>query len=318
MMDDRTQRLGQHAAQTGPAWAVTALGPVPADPAARLAWQTKAASIGAYRETYGYDHSGDPIGPEPSHRTPDRRAAWQQAFAALGLADSPGVGAMPDGQLWLLRDTYAAQTAWAPRHVGKELRLARLGVFDAALGAIRADAEAQAGRKTGDHDHAGRHDTLAASYRVLRDLYQQREHTLAQAMADRQAWEHATAASRHLAIAADTELRRRHPGHKIEPLRSVEPAPITDTELDGRPPETATRISDLAARHQAFRQRTGQRQHPMTPRKDLDWAALGDTLPSWWTPRPDAILRLPKPEITPSAKMPQLTAEQDTELEAGG
>ena len=318
MMDDRTQRLGQHAAQTGPAWAVTALGPVPADPAARLAWQTKAASIGAYRETYGYDHSGDPIGPEPSHRTPDRRAAWQQAFAALGLADSPGVGAMPDGQLWLLRDTYAAQTAWAPRHVGKELRLARLGAFDAALGAIRADAEAQAGRKTGDHDHAGRHDTLAASYRVLRDLYQQREHTLAQAMADRQAWEHATAASRHLAIAADTELRRRHPGHKIEPLRSVEPAPITDTELDGRPSETATRISDLAARHQAFRQRTGQRQHPMTPRKDLDWAALGDTLPSWWTPRPDAILRLPKPEITPSAKMPQLTAEQDTELEAGG
>ena len=318
MMDDRTQRLGQHAAQTGPAWAVTALGPAPADTAARQAWQTEAARIAASRETYGYDHSGDPIGPEPSHRTPDRRAAWHQAFAALGLADSPGVAAMPDGQLWLLRDTYAAQTAWAPRHVGKELRLARLGAFDTALGAIRADAEAQAGRKAGDHDHAGRHDTLAASYRVLRDLYQQREHTLAQAMADRQAWEHATAASRHLAIAADTELRRRHPGHKIEPLRSVEPAPVTDTELDGRPSETATRISDLAARHQAFRQRTGQRQHPMTPRKDLDWAALDDTLPSWWTPRPDAILRLPKPEITPSAKMPQLTAEQDTELEAGG
>ena len=144
-----------------------------------ISLQTEAARIAAYRETYGYDHSGDPIGPEPSHRTPDRRAAWHQAFAALGLADSPGVGAMPDGQLWLLRDTYAAQTAWAPRHVGKELRLARLGAFDTALGAIRADAEAQAGRKAGDHDHAGRHDTLAASYRVLRDLYQQREHTLA-------------------------------------------------------------------------------------------------------------------------------------------
>ena len=317
MMDDRTQRLGQHAAQTGPAWAVAALGPVPADTVTRRAWQTRAASIAAYRETYGYDHSGDPIGPEPSHRTPDQRAAWHQAFAALSPADSPGVRAMPDGQLWLLRDTYAAQTAWAPRHAGKELRLARLGAFDAALGAIRADAEAQAGRKGGDHDHAERHDTLAASYRALRDLYQQQEHTLAQAEADRQDWEHATAASRHLAIAADAELRRRHPGHKIEPLRSAEPVPDTDTERDGRPSQTATRIGDLAAQHHAFRQTTGQR-HRMTPRKNLDWAALGDTLPSWWAPRPDAILRPPKPEITPSAKILQLAAEQDIELEAGG
>jgi hypothetical protein len=133
MMDDRTQRLGQHAAQTGPVWTVTALGPVPADAAARRAWQIKAAWIAAYRETYGYDHPGDPIGPEPSHQTPDQRAAWHQALAVLGLADSPGVGAMPDDRLWLLRDTYAAQTAWAPRHVGKELRLSRLGAFDAAL-----------------------------------------------------------------------------------------------------------------------------------------------------------------------------------------
>jgi hypothetical protein len=41
-------------------------------------------------------------------------------------------------------------------------------------------------------------------------------------------------------------------------------------------------------------------------------------LPSWWAPRPDAILRPPKPEITPSAKIFQLAAEQDTELEPGG
>ena len=56
----------------------------------------------------------------------------------------------------------------------------------------------------------------------------------------------------------------------------------------------------------------------MTPRNDLDWAALGDTLPSWWAPHPDAILRPPKPEITPSAKILHLAAEHDTELEAGG
>ena len=239
MMDDRTQRLGQHAAQTCPAWALAALGPVPADAAARQAWQTKAPSIAAYRETYSYDHPDDPIGPEPSHQTPDQRAAWHQAFAALGPAGSPDVRAIPDGQLWLLRDTYATQTAWAPRHTGKELRLARLGAFDAALGAIRADAEAAAARTTGDHGRADGRETLAGSYRALRDLYQQREQTLAQAMADRQDWEHTTADSRHLAIAADTELRRRHPSQKIEPLRSAEPVPATHTESDGKLPETA-------------------------------------------------------------------------------
>ena len=115
MMDDRTRRLGQHTAQTAPAWAITALGPVPADPAARHDWEHKAAPIAAYREMYGYDHPDDPIGPEPSHQTPDQRAAWHQAFAALGPADGPDVRAMPDGRLWLIRDTYAAETAWAPR-----------------------------------------------------------------------------------------------------------------------------------------------------------------------------------------------------------
>jgi len=43
-------------------------------------------------------------------------------------------------------------------------------------------------------------------------------------MADRQEWEQETAGSRRLAIAADTELRRRHPYGKIVPLRSAEPA----------------------------------------------------------------------------------------------
>ena len=56
----------------------------------------------------------------------------------------------------------------------------------------------------------------------------------------------------------------------------------------------------------------------MTPREDLDWAGLGDTLPSWWAPHLDAILRPPKPKITPSAKILQLAAEQDIELEADG
>jgi hypothetical protein len=143
MMDDHTRRLGQHAAQTSPTRAIHALGPLPADADAdaRRHWEQHAADIAAYRETYGYSHPSDPIGPEPSHRPPGQRAAWHQAFAALAPVAGPDVHSMPDGRLWLLRDTYTAETFWAPRHVGKDLRLARLAGFDAALGAIRADAE---------------------------------------------------------------------------------------------------------------------------------------------------------------------------------
>ena len=137
-------------------------------------------------------------------------------------------------------------------------------------------------------------------------------------MTGRQEWEHVTAGSRRLAIAADTELRRRHPDQTIEPLLSAEPAAAPATQHNGKLSETAAWIHDLAAQHRTFRQIIDQRQHRMTPRKDLDRADLGDTLPSWWAPRPDAILRPPKPEITPSAKILQLAAEQDIELEADG
>ena len=232
MMDGRKQRLGQHTAQIGPAWAITALGPVPDDAAVRQEWERKASSIAAYREMYGYDQPDDPIGPEPTRDTPDQRAAWHEAFLALGPASAPDVRAMRDGRLWLIRDTYAAETAWAPRHVGRELRLARLGAANADQSAIRAAAEADAAHKAGDHARAERHEELAASYRAMADCYQRQETIFAQTMTDRQDWEHATAHSRRLAIAADAELRRRHPDLRIKPLHSAEPAPVSDIERE--------------------------------------------------------------------------------------
>jgi len=74
-MDDRTQRLGQRAARAAPAWAITALGSVPENPTARQEWERGAALIGAYRETYGYEHPEDSIGPEPCHEARDQRVA---------------------------------------------------------------------------------------------------------------------------------------------------------------------------------------------------------------------------------------------------
>jgi hypothetical protein len=323
MMDGRKQRLGQHAAQTAPAWAVSALGPIPGDQAGRHEWEQNAASIGAYREMYGYQHPADPIGPEPSHDSPDQRTAWHEAFLALGPTDGPDVRAMPDGRLWLIRDTYTAETRWAPQQVGKELRLVRLGAANAELDAIRADAEAETARKQGDHERAGRHEHWAASYRAMRARYLAQEETFATATADRAEWERATEYSRHLAVAADAELRRRDPDRRIERLRSAEPEPVADPQReeltlvpDKNIAEMADWVRDLAAQRQAFRDKLEERQALKVPSEDPDFEDLGYAFPAWSPPEKDAILQPPKPEIQPSAKIIELARQPEAGREA--
>jgi hypothetical protein len=159
---------------------------------------------------------------------------------------------MPDGMLLHLRDTYPIETAWAPQYVGDELRQVRAAVRDTRLATIRASAEAAAAGTRGDHDTA-RQQELAASYQALHGAYRQRGTVFAAVMADRADWDAATRTQRHLAAAADAELRRRprpappaaalgrtparHPG----PARRAHPTP-------GKPPgEMAQWIEDLAA-----------------------------------------------------------------------
>ena len=167
LMDARKDRIGEHAAEHALPWAVTALGPVPEDPLGRLDWQRRAAAIGAWRELSGYHHPADPIGPEPVAAAPDLRAAWHEAFAALGPADGPDVRGMPDGMLQHLRDIYPIETAWAPKWVGDELRQVRAAAWDARLTGLRASAEAAAAQQRGEHQEAARKQELADSYQAL-------------------------------------------------------------------------------------------------------------------------------------------------------
>ena len=323
-MDARKERIGEHAAEHALPWAVNALGPVPDHPIDRLDWQRRASAIGAYRELYGYGHPAEAIGPEPAADAPDKRAAWHEAFAALGPVNGPDVRGLPDGSLLHMRDTYPVETAWAPNWVGDELRQVRGGAEEAHLAAVRADAEAQTARDRAREDLAAQHEVLAASYRAMNDAYRERETVFAATMADRREWERATEQQRHLAVAADAELRRRHPEQRFEPLRSAEPEPATETErqdLSLTAGEEITEmgqwIKNLAAERRAFADRLAERQSMTIPSEDPDYGDLGQAFPAWPGPDKDAILQPPKPEIRPSASVLQAARERESEPEAG-
>ncbi len=323
LMDARKERIGEHATEHELPWAVAALGPVPAHPLDRLDWQRRAAAVGAWRELSGYHHPADPIGPEPAAAAPDLRAAWHEAFAALGSADGPDVRGMPDGMLWHLRDTYPIETAWAPRWVADELRQVRAAAWDACLAGLRASAEAVAAGQRGDHHQAARKQELASSYQALHDAYRERETVYAATMADRDDWDKATRQQRHLAVAADAELRRRHPDEPYPPLRSAELEPATNAQhqepaitAGEQTRETAQWIADLAAAHQTFADRLADRESLTIPSEDPDYGDLGPAFPAWTGPGQDAILQPPKPEIPPSPQVLQRAADRDAELEA--
>jgi len=321
-MDARKERIGEHAAQHAPGWAVRALGPVPDHPLDRLEWQHRASDIGAYRELYSYDHPTEPIGPEPAGDSPDKRAAWHGAFAALGPVDGLDLRSLPDGSLLHMRGTYAAETAWAPGHVGRELQRIRTSAEDASLAAIRAQAEEHIARERGQDERAGRHGVLARSFAAMESFYRAQESELDQTMTARRDWEHATEQSRHLAIAADSELRRRHPGQRFEPLRSEEPV-VTDEEraqldltLGAESYQTPEWITRLADERRAVRERLDERKGVRVPSEDPDYQDEGEAWPSWAERDRDAILQPPKPQMQPALALAEKALQAQPERQA--
>jgi hypothetical protein len=230
---------------------------------------------------------------------------------------------MPDGRLLHLRDTYPVETAWASRYVADELRQVRAAAWDARLAGLRAAADARAATQRGDQGHAADKHKLAASYQALERTYREREAIFAQTMADRADWEAATSAQRQLAIAADAELRRRHPGRHFARLRSAEPQPVTDAQRDelnltpDQPPgEIDQWIKDLAAGHRTFADRLSDRQSQMIPSEDPDYGDLGPAFPIRTGPGREPILRPPKPEISPSPRILERVMDRDADWEA--
>ena len=230
---------------------------------------------------------------------------------------------MPDGRLLHLRDTYPIETAWAPQYVGDQLRQVRAAAWDARLADLRAAADARAAEHRGEHDHAAAAHKLAVGYQALERAYRQRETVFAQTMADRADWDKATRAQRQLAVAADDELRRRHPGQHFPPLRSAEPEPATGTQRadltltpDQSPGENGHWLKDLAAGHRTFADKLASRQSQTVPSEDPDYGDLGPAFPAWTSPRREPILQPPMPEIPPSPRILERAIDRDADWEA--
>ncbi len=116
-------------------------------------------------------------------------------------------------------------------------------------------------------------------------------------------------AQRHLAVAADAELRRRHPSQHYPPLRSAEPQPATGAQLNEltltasrQIPQMGQWLKDLTVGHHTFAGKLAERQSLTIPSEDPAYGDLGQAFPPWPRPARDAILQPPKPEIRPSPR----------------
>ena len=231
-MDDRQRRIGEHAGRESPLWAVRALGPVPAKPAARAQWEGRAGQIGAYREMFGWDHPGEAIGPEPADTFPEARAEWHAAFAVMARVEGVDVRHLTDGQLLARRRAYEAETSWAPKYVAEELRAARRQEQHSKVEATRHSYEGAAAVRRGRQDQASLHEHAASSWMVLGQRATQVRELTAEAHDTRCQWEVLTETTRRVARAADIELKRRGVLGPDDVQRSAEPEGFKYPERD--------------------------------------------------------------------------------------
>ena len=150
-------------------------------------------------------------------------------------------------------------------------------------------------------------------------VYLDHEAALSLAMEARKEWETATEHERHLAVAADKELRHRYPDKDLRPLRSAEPARPTEDDRaalvpEGEEYEAPAWLSELAERVRATHDRLDRDKGVMVPSEDPDYGPEGEAWPARAQIERDQILQAPKPEITPAPEVVALAEERDRQM----
>jgi len=241
-MDERMSLLGDRVAMDRPVWALRYLGEVPGDPVERADWIRRAGAVAAYREERGYACETDAIGPAPQRGSPEQRASWHAAYSALRMPEEGReVAALNDGELWARRSAYARDVEWAPPYVAGELRDAHI-----AEDTYRADAVRAWHRADAAADRAGRNQARqeAEEYSALAQEVGAYREALTEVAEARRQWHDTTELDRQRALAADAELRRRHPDTELPPLHPGEEASRAEPDAEAAPAEPDARQAD--------------------------------------------------------------------------
>jgi hypothetical protein len=192
--EERRRELGAQAAEEQTPWAVRELGPVPAEPEARADWERRAGVVAGYRESRGTpDDERRAIGDAPGISTPERRAAWHEAWEALGRPEATREEAgMSEGRLRNRIMAFRAEQKWAPAHANEALKSASREVDEAREEAIHAksDSDAEFWRK----EEANRRDDAEV---------------LGRSAEARDAWSDEVSETEAAAKRAEEELERR-------------------------------------------------------------------------------------------------------------
>jgi conjugative relaxase-like TrwC/TraI family protein len=204
---DRSRVLGSEVAAEPPAWAVEALGPVPADPLARADWEHRAGIVAGYREATGHDAPDQAIGASPGTSQPELRGAWHEAWVALGR---PQAGQeereLSEGALRCRVQARARELAWQPRNVDAEMKATGLSVARHEQEAATLRAEAAAAVDPAEAERLSREaDDRAQLAATMREV----EAGLAEVAEQRAAWLVETAVTREIAERAQAELANR-------------------------------------------------------------------------------------------------------------
>jgi hypothetical protein len=332
-MDDRQRRLGEHYAAHPPVWARQALGEVPAEEDARAGWERAAGKAAAYREITGWDHEGDAIGPRPGTANPEARAAWDEAVAVMPKVDGVDLRGLTDGQLQARQVAFERETAWAPKYVLPELRMARRAGVESRVQAHRRRLDAEAAAAKDDQGAAGCYQEAAEQYEAMGRLADRQVGQLESAHDTWKQWNVMAEPTRRIGKAAAAEQQRRN--GDAEPLRSAEPEGITkQAEADsqaGQDEATAQALNltpdtdsampeavDEAMKYNREKQdEIDERASEQVPDEDPDYEDMG---PAWQTlvqRERDAVIQPPKPIVPASDQVAERASEHEEEPEAG-
>lgn len=281
-MDVRKYRLGIDALDAPPTWLVEAIGEPGEDVMERGQWAVRAAEVLGYREQYGITATADLIGPAPTRKNPEQRAAWMAAHDALGSPDiSREIAGATDGELWVMRARYEREARWAPPHVADELRRISMEAKDRAGEAVILREKARAAETAGDLVAAERYERRAAAQQALATAAADRQGVLKTIHEARERWHAATDDARVLAMRADAELRRREhvdadllpvlhvdPEARVRAAREVQPAPMR-VECEGQM-ELDLSSSRTVRREEAWQPRPAEPEQ-IRAERHLDW-----------------------------------------------